>query len=96
MSGLFCILNSVLAIRASERYRLVDAILDQNVFGDKTDNTKPIEHHDETPDESQHKKRPSWAEIFAALDAAGVPDSFLSPEERNQEFFQEREGLFDD
>jgi antitoxin VapB len=34
-------------------------------------------------------------EIFARLDAAGVPDDFLTPEDRNQDFPQEREGLFD-
>ena len=34
-------------------------------------------------------------EIFARLDAAGVPEDFLTPEDRNQDFPQEREGLFD-
>lgn len=35
----------------------------------------------------------SWDEIFAALDKIGVPDDFLSPEERAQMPPQEREGL---
>ena len=37
--------------------------------------------------------RLSWKEIFAGLDAAGVPDDFLSPEERDQGPPQEREEL---
>ncbi|MGD0799522.1 MAG: type II toxin-antitoxin system VapB family antitoxin [Acidobacteriaceae bacterium] len=35
--------------------------------------------------------RLSWKDIFAGLDAAGVPDDFLSPEERDQGPPQERE-----
>ncbi len=34
--------------------------------------------------------RLSWKEIFAGLDAASVPDDFLSPEERDQGPPQER------
>lgn len=37
--------------------------------------------------------RLSWAEIFAGLDAAGVPEDFLTPEDRKQEPAQEREYL---
>jgi antitoxin VapB len=37
--------------------------------------------------------RLSWKEIFAGLDAAAVPDDFLSPEERDQGPPQEREEL---
>ena len=37
--------------------------------------------------------RLSWKEIFAGLDAADVPDDFLSPEERDQGPPQEREEL---
>jgi antitoxin VapB len=33
---------------------------------------------------------PSWEEIFAALDKAGVPDDFLTPEDRAQVPPQER------
>lgn len=35
--------------------------------------------------------RLSWDEIFALLDAAGVPDDFLTPEDRNQGPPQERD-----
>ena len=41
------------------------------------------------------RKSVNWREIFAKLDAAGVPEDFLTPEDRNQDFPQEREGLFD-
>lgn len=37
--------------------------------------------------------RLSWDEIFAELDAADIPEDFLSPEERNQGLPQEREEL---
>ena len=37
--------------------------------------------------------RLSWDEIFAGLDAADVPEDFLSPEERDQGPPQEREEL---
>ena len=37
--------------------------------------------------------RLSWKEIFAGLDAADIPEDFLSPEERNQGLPQEREEL---
>ena len=37
--------------------------------------------------------RISWKEIFAGLDAADIPEDFLSPEERNQGLPQEREEL---
>jgi hypothetical protein len=36
-----------------------------------------------------------WADIFAALDKAGVPEDFLSPSERAQEPPQERDFLWD-
>ncbi|HUY82213.1 MAG TPA: type II toxin-antitoxin system VapB family antitoxin [Acidobacteriaceae bacterium] len=35
----------------------------------------------------------NWDEIFAELDRVGVPDDFLSPEERAQTPPQEREDL---
>ena len=35
--------------------------------------------------------RLSWKEIFAGLDAAGVPDDFLTPEDRNQGTYEKRE-----
>jgi antitoxin VapB len=35
--------------------------------------------------------RLSWKEIFAGLDAAGVPDDFLTPEDRNQGTSQVRD-----
>ncbi len=35
--------------------------------------------------------RLSWKEIFAGLDAAGVPDDFLTPEDRNQGIAEVRE-----
>ena len=39
-------------------------------------------------------RRPgSWDEVFAMLDAAGVPEDFLSPEERNQDAPQQRPEL---
>jgi antitoxin VapB len=36
---------------------------------------------------------PTWKEIFAALDAAGFPDDFMSPEDRDQQPPQVREDL---
>ena len=35
--------------------------------------------------------RLSWPEIFAGLDASGVPDDFLTTEDRKQELVEERE-----
>jgi antitoxin VapB len=40
--------------------------------------------------------RLSWDQVFAGLDAAGVPDDFLTPEDRNQGPSQERPELFED
>jgi antitoxin VapB len=37
------------------------------------------------------RKPVDWDELFARLDAAGVPDDFLTPEDRNQGPSQERE-----
>ena len=37
--------------------------------------------------------RLSWKEIFAGLDAAGVPDDILTPEDRNQGPSQVRDEL---
>jgi antitoxin VapB len=37
------------------------------------------------------RKPVDWDELFAKLDAAGVPDDFLTPEDRNQGPSQERE-----
>ncbi len=34
-----------------------------------------------------------WADVFARLDAAEIPDDFLTPEDRNQGPPQERSGL---
>jgi hypothetical protein len=63
-------------------------------------NLRPVPSTDKPSDKKRPRKKTrkkiSWAEIFAKLDAAGVPEDFLSPEERNQGFPQEREGLFDD
>lgn len=39
------------------------------------------------------RKPVDWDELFAKLDAAGVPDDFLTPEDRNQGPSQEREEL---
>jgi antitoxin VapB len=39
------------------------------------------------------RKPADWDELFAKLDAAGVPDDFLTPEDRNQGPSQEREEL---
>jgi antitoxin VapB len=39
--------------------------------------------------------RLSWKEFLAQIDPADIPDDFLTPEDRNQDFPQEREGLFD-
>lgn len=39
------------------------------------------------------RKLANWDELFAKLDAAGVPDDFLTPEDRNQGPSQEREEL---
>jgi hypothetical protein len=59
--------------------------------------TKVFNHgRDNRTGDAIPKPRLSWAEIFAGLDAAGVPKDFLSPEDRNQGPSQEREGLFDD
>ena len=40
--------------------------------------------------------RLSWDQIIAGLDAAGVPDNFLTPEDRDQGPSQERPELFED
>jgi antitoxin VapB len=40
--------------------------------------------------------RLSWDQIFAGLDAADIPDDFLTPEDRNQGPSQERPELFAD
>jgi antitoxin VapB len=37
------------------------------------------------------RKPVDWDELFAKLDAAGVPDDFLTPEDRNQGLSQERD-----
>lgn len=39
------------------------------------------------------RKPTNWNEIFAMLDAADIPDDFLTPEDRNQGPPQEREEL---
>ena len=51
---------------------------------------------DESTGEVILTPRPSWEQIFAGLDAADIPDDFLSPEERNQGLPQERPELFED
>jgi antitoxin VapB len=37
----------------------------------------------------------SWEDVFAALDAAQVPDDFLSPAERDMRLAEERPALMD-
>jgi hypothetical protein len=49
------------------------------------------------PEETRSRsRREAGAEIFVALDKAGVPEDFLSPSERAQEPSQERPDLFPD
>jgi len=38
----------------------------------------------------------NWKELFAQLDAAGVPDDFLTPEDRNQGQPRDIDHLFAD
>jgi antitoxin VapB len=57
-------------------------------------NSKEVNiRRDEKTGEVILSPRPTWKEIFAGLDAAGVPDDFLTPEDRNQGPSQEREEL---
>ena len=43
-----------------------------------------IRRNDETGEVILSRKPSKWDEIFAALDEAGIPDDFLTPEDRNQ------------
>jgi len=43
-----------------------------------------IRRNPETGDVILSRKPSKWDEIFAALDAAEIPDDFLTPEDRNQ------------
>jgi antitoxin VapB len=50
-----------------------------------------IRRDEKTGDVILSRKPVDWDELFAKLDAAGVPDDFLTPEDRNQGQSQERE-----
>jgi len=50
-----------------------------------------IRRDEKTGDVILSHKPVDWDELFARLDAAGVPDDFLTPEDRNQGPSQERE-----
>jgi antitoxin VapB len=50
-----------------------------------------IRRDDKTGEVILSRKPVDWDELFAKLDAAGVPDDFLTPEDRNQGPSQERE-----
>jgi antitoxin VapB len=52
-----------------------------------------IRRDDKTGDVILSRKPANWDELFAKLDAAGIPDDFLTPEDRNQGPPQEREEL---
>jgi antitoxin VapB len=52
-----------------------------------------IRRNEETGEVILSRKPTNWDEIFAGLDAAGVPDDFLTPEDRNQGLPQERDEL---
>jgi len=52
-----------------------------------------IRRDDKTGEVILSRKPADWDELFAKLDAAGVPDDFLTPEDRNQGPSQEREEL---
>jgi antitoxin VapB len=52
-----------------------------------------IRRDDKSGDVILSRKPANWDELFAKLDAAGVPDDFLTPEDRNQGPSQEREEL---
>jgi antitoxin VapB len=52
-----------------------------------------IRRDDKTGDVILSRKPADWDELFAKLDAAGVPDDFLTPEDRNQGPSQVREEL---
>ena len=52
-----------------------------------------IRRDEKTGDVILSRKPVDWDELFAKLDAAGVPDDFLTPEDRNQGPSQEREEL---
>jgi antitoxin VapB len=50
-----------------------------------------IRRDERTGDVVLSRKPVDWDELFARLDATGVPDDFLTPEDRNQGPSQERE-----
>ncbi len=52
-----------------------------------------IRRDEKTGDVILSRKPVDWDKLFAKLDAAGVPDDFLTPEDRNQGPSQEREEL---
>jgi antitoxin VapB len=52
-----------------------------------------VRRDDKNGDVILSRKPVDWDELFAKLDAAGVPDDFLTPEDRNQGPSQEREYL---
>lgn len=52
-----------------------------------------IRRDEKTGDIILSRKPANWDELFAKLDAAGIPDDFLTPEDRNQGPSQEREEL---
>ena len=49
-----------------------------------------IYRDEHTGDVVLSRKPGNWPEVFAMLDAAQVPDDFLTPEDRNQGLPQER------
>ena len=52
-----------------------------------------IRRDETTGDVILTRKPANWDDIFAMMDAAGIPDDFLTPEDRNQGPSQEREYL---
>jgi antitoxin VapB len=52
-----------------------------------------IRRDDKTGEVILSRKPANWDDLFAKLDAAGVPDDFLTPEDRNQGPSQERDEL---